>query len=175
MARKAEEKCFSEREANFTNLRKQYQSARNVERLRIVHELKDRDYEVSYCQGTYRYTSRGVIKPPFNLGSWKWIHAHRDGVTAIIDLQILEQDRVTKNVHAWIDRIGVDVFIDPNDDLVSEDDDRYFRDICRRYNVTSIFDKPYLESIVTKYTLPLSDSDLGKLCDAIDKKVDELK
>lgn len=107
----------------FKDAKDKYNDSRNLQRREIVRALRDHGFEASWGQGTWRYTSRGGINPPHpphDLRMWKWIVARRDGITVFIKLQTLEQDKITKNIHALLDRISIDVFWDPKKDILSE-------------------------------------------------------
>lgn len=157
--------------SDFNAIREEYNRARNIERQKIVNKLKSRDFKASGHQGTWNYTSRGQIKPGYNLGIWKWIVAQKGDVTAVISLQTLEQDSKTKNIHVLFDRISIDVFKDSDQNILSEISDSYFQSIKSRYNVENEYDSEFVKQIITDFELPLGEDELTKIVEMIENKI----
>ena len=155
--------------------RSAYNTAKNLERLRIVRGLQEAGFTASGRQGVPGYTSRGCIAP-CNLGLWKWVFAKKGRWIVVIDLQTLEQDPLTKAVHALEGVISVDVL--PADEIAPgswEIDDRYMRSVRVRYGVENLYDPPAFESMCTRFCLPLSDQDRAELIDEILLRIDRLE
>lgn len=159
---------------NFEEIKKLYNNARNRERQKIVKKLVESQFNATGHQGTWNYTSRGKIKPSYNLGMWKWIVARRGDITAVISLQTLEQDSKTKNIHVLFDRISIDVFEDNERKILSEKSDSYFQSVKSRYNVENEFDSEFVGNTITYLELPLGDDDLEDLINIIEKKIEKL-
>lgn len=158
---------------DFKDAKKKYNEIRNKERLAIVYALRAHEFdEAKGYQGTGRYTSRRKINP-HDLGMWKWIVAKRkrDHITVVIKLQPLEQDETTKNIHALLDGISIDVFQDPKEDILSEENDSYSKSIKERYGVENEFDSKFVKATITKYSLPLKKNELEGLVAFVEKKV----
>ncbi|MBT1035908.1 hypothetical protein KJY78_06070 [Canibacter sp. lx-45] len=130
---------------NFKDIKKKYNKLRNRERQKIVKKLVKMGFKAKGHQGTWNCTSRGKIKPRYNLGMWKWIVAKKGTITAVVSLQSIEQDSITKNIHVLFDRISVDVFKNNGGKLLSENSDSYFQSIKSRYNVENEFDPGFVE------------------------------
>ncbi len=158
----------------FKYIKNKYNELRNEQRKKILMKLRDLGFKANWSQGIRNYTSRGKIKPPYNLGMWKWIVARKGIITAIISLQTLEQDSKTKNIHVLFDRISVDVFKDNEGNILSESSDSYFQSIKSRYNVENEFDPGFVEKVITGLELPLGDDDLERLVDIIERKIEKL-
>ena len=139
----------------FEDIKNEYNKLRNEERQKIVKKLVKRGFDANGHQGTWKYTSRGKIKPHYNLGMWKWIVARRGDITAVISLQTLEQDSKTKNIHVLFDRISVDVFKDNDGNTLSEISDSYFQSVKSRYDVENEIDSGFVEKTITDLELPL--------------------
>ncbi len=159
---------------NFEEIKKLYNDVRNIERQKIVKKLVESQFNATGHQGTWNYTSRGKIKPSYNLGMWKWIVAKRGDITAVISLQTLEQDSKTKNIHVLFDRISVDVFEDNEGNILSESSDSYFQSVKSRYNVENEFDSGFVEKTIMDLELPLGEDDLERLVDIIERKIKKL-
>lgn len=97
----------------FLEARHAYRAARNSQRLLIVEALKSAGFEVktrgNAGRGLPKYSSGGRLTPPFDLSNWMWVAGERDGVFVMVSLQVLDQDPRSMNMHALIDRVGVDV------------------------------------------------------------------
>ena len=159
---------------NFKDVKEMYNKLRNIERQKIVEKLVEKGFKANGHQGTWKYTSRGKIKPHYNLGMWKWIVARKGTITAVISLQTLEQDSKTKNIHVLFDRISVDVFKDNEGNILSESNDSYFQSVKSRYNVENEFDPGFVEKVITELDLPLEDDDLESLVKIIEGKIEKL-
>ena len=159
---------------DFEDAKKKYNDFRNKERLAIVDALNASGFKASWGQGISRYTSRREINPPHDLGMWKWIVARKDGITVFIKLQTLEQDKITKNIHALLDRISIDAFQDPKKDILSEKNHKYSDSIKERYGVENQFDSKFVNATITKFSLPLKKGELKELVAFVEKKVEEL-
>lgn len=159
---------------NFKDVKEMYNKLRNIERQKIVEKLVEKGFNANGHQGTWNYTSRGKIKPHYNLGMWKWIVARKGTITAVISLQTLEQDSKTKNIHVLFDRISVDVFKDNEGNILSESSDSYFQSVKSRYNVENEFDPGFVEKVITELELPLEDDDLESLVKIIEGKIEKL-
>lgn len=159
---------------NFKDVKEMYNKLRNIERQKIVEKLVENGFNAKGHQGTWNYTSRGKIKPHYNLGMWKWIVARKGTITAVISLQTLEQDSKTKNIHVLFDRISVDVFKDNEGNILSESSDSYFQSVKSRYNVENEFDPGFVEKVITELELPLEDDDLESLVKIIEGKIEKL-
>ena len=157
----------------FEDIKKKYNDLRNVERQKIVKELENKGFNANGHQGTWNYTSRGKIKPHYNLGVWKWIVARKGTITAVVSLQSIEQDSITKNIHVLFDRISIDVF-DNVENLLSENSDSYFQSIKSRYNVENEYDPRFVEKTITDLELPLGEEDLKHLVDIIERKIERV-
>lgn len=158
----------------FKDAKKKYNDFRNKESLAIVHALRADEFEAKGYHGTWRYTSRRRINPPHpphDLGMWKWIVARKDGITVFIKLQTLEQDKITKNIHVLLDRISIDVFWDPEKDILSEKNHKYSDSIKERYGVENEFDFEFMKETITDFSLPLKKGELEKLVEFVEKKV----
>lgn len=105
---------------------------------------------------------------------WKWIVARKGTITAVVSLQSIEQDSITKNIHVLFDRIIIDVFKDSEGNLLSENSDSYFQSIKSRYNVENEFDPGFVEKTITGLELPLEEDDLERLVDIIERKIEKL-
>ncbi|MFC5370768.1 hypothetical protein [Arcanobacterium bovis] len=82
------------------------------------------------------------LDPPFDLTGWQWVEAWRDDVQVLVNLQSLDKDPNSGDVHALVDRISVEVNLGgkratPRDPLV--------------------------EQAPTAFELPLSEEDLEEL------------
>lgn len=161
-------------DTTFEDIKNEYNKLRNEERQKIVEKLVKRGFNANGHQGTWNYTSRGKIKPHYNLGMWKWIVARKGTITAVISLQTLEQDSKTKNIHVLFDRISVDVFKDNEGNILSESSDSYFQSIKSRYNVENVFDSGFVEKTIMDLELPLKEDDLERLVDIIERKIKKL-
>ncbi|WP_018142977.1 hypothetical protein [Alloscardovia criceti] len=157
-------------ESSFEELRKKYNDARNIERSKIIEDLRKHDFKVSGRQGSPRYTSRRNISP-YNLGIWKWIVVRKNNFTAVINLQTIEQDSKTKNIHALFDRVSIDVFRDENHDVLSGDSDSYLQSVMSRYNVENIFDPEFVRKTITNLELPLCPDEIKSIREIIEKKI----
>lgn len=78
-----------------------------------------------------------------------WVEAYRNDVIVLVTLQTLDQDPNSMNVHALIDRIGIDVF--RASDTVAED--------------------PLHERRTTSFQLPLSDESLAQLIARVEQNI----
>lgn len=83
-----------------------------------------------------------------------WVEGQRDDIVVVVSLQVLDQDPNSMNIHALIDRMGVDAFRES--DNVDEDD-------------------PLLERATTSLQLPLSDETVTQLIALVEQKVLDLK
>ncbi len=158
----------------FEKVKKAYNDLRNSERQKIVKKLLQKGFKASGRQGTYNYTSRGNLEKSYNLGIWKWIIARRDDITVVIDLQAIEQDSRTQNIHVLFDRISIDVFNDDSEKIISESNDSYFKSIQARYNVKNVFDSAFVEKAITDLELPLGEDDLENLINIIEARIEKL-
>lgn len=159
---------------NFKDVKEMYNKLRNIERQKIVEKLVEKGFNANGHQGTWNYTSRGKIKPHYNLGIWKWIVARKETITAVVSLQSIDQDSKTKNIHVLLDRISIDVFKDNEGNVLSENNDSYFQSIKSRYNVENEFDPGFIEKTTTGLELPLGEDDLECLVDIIERKIAKL-
>lgn len=161
---------------NLTDLREAYYQARTKEIQRVVEAIKQNGWlpykkHSPYCrQGSAQYSSQSLLPDPsYNLRNWKWIVAHKTNLTLIIDFQIVEQDRKTKNIHALVDRIGVTIFPDPQRQVM-KNAQRLYQHICETYEVSSLIDPKYIQEMTTKYTLPLNKDEIADLCQLVENK-----
>lgn len=134
----------------FQQAKEAYVAARKLERERIRQALKAEGFVVKVRgnagQGKEKYTSGHRLTPPFDLSNWMWVEAKCNGITVLVTLQVLDRDPDSRNIHALMDRIGIRVV---NDKLRYPDDD------------------PLFEACTTKFTLPLSDTELSELVSTI--------
>lgn len=141
----------------FLDARNSYSSARNEQRLLIIDVLKSAGFDVktrgNAGRGLSKYTSGGRLTPPFDLSGWMWVEGEREGVFVVVSLQVLDQDPNSMNVHALIDRIGVDVF---RPDTPVDESDALF------------------ERATTGLQLPLDDNGRAALLALIEQKVQTL-
>ena len=141
----------------FVEARDAYRNARNMQRLLIVEALKSAGFEVktrgNAGRGLLKYTSGGRLTPPFDLSNWMWVTGERDDVFVMVSLQVLDQDPKSMNVHALMDRVGVEVY--RADDPVDEND-------------------PLFERATTELQLPLDSDSLATLVSLIEQKVTAL-
>lgn len=141
----------------FEVARTAYRDARNAQRLLIVDALKSAGFEVrtrgNAGRGLAKYTSSGRLNPPFDLSNWMWVEGQRDEAFVMVSLQVLDQDPNSLNLHALIDRVGVEVFRanDPIDDA-----------------------DPLFERATTKFQLPLDSEGISALVALIEEKVSSL-
>lgn len=138
----------------FLEAREAYRAARDSQRLLIIEALQSAGFEVktrgNAGRGLRKYTSGGRLKPPFDLSNWMWIAGERDGVLVMVSLQVLDQDPKSLNLHALIDRIGVDAY--RIDDPIDETD-------------------PLFERSTTPLQLPLDAQGLAALISLIEQKI----
>lgn len=108
----------------FIAARDAYRDARNTQRKIIAEALTAAGFTVKSSgnagRGLVRYMSSGQLAPPFDLSNWMWVEGQRTGVNVVITLQTLDQDPRSLNIHALIDRIGVNVYRD-GDPIAPED------------------------------------------------------
>ena len=138
----------------FHAARDAYKQARLAQRKVIVEALRKAGFEVrnggNAGRGVKNYTSGGRLNPPFDLSGWMWVTAHRGDVHVMVSLQVLDQDPRSLNIHALMDRVGVDVFRD-GDSVDSED--------------------PLFESSTTGFELPLTREGIDSLVSVIEARV----
>jgi len=139
---------------SFISARDAYRGARNAQRLLIVDALTSAGFTVktrgTAGRGLTKYTSGGRLTPSFDLTNWMWVEGRRDGVYVMVSLQVLDQDPNSLNVHALIDRVGVDVFRE-TDPIDGSD--------------------PLYERATTTLELPLRAEDLLQLVALVEKKI----
>jgi hypothetical protein len=82
-----------------------------------------------------------------------WIEAQRNGIWVIVSLQVLDQDPHSFNIHALMDRVGVQVL---GEESADPDTD------------------PLFEKCTTKFTLPLTDADLNELIAFIESQAETI-
>lgn len=142
----------------FNVARDAYRDARNEQRKIIVEVLKTAGFKVkargNAGRGLGNYTSGGRLAPPFDLSNWMWVEGQRDDIFVVVSLQVLDQDPKSMNIHALIDRIGVDVFRES--DAVDDDD-------------------PLFERTTTPLQLPLSDETITQFIALVEQKILDLK
>lgn len=161
----------------FEDARKAYQSDRNVQRQRIIEALRANGWgpgdekKYLYRQGSSTYTSVGNLNKDaksredsqkFDLTTWKWIETHRENVKIFVSLQVLDQDSETLQIHALVDRIGLEIFLDGSE----------VPEWKRTLNVPE-YHVDAVKLIDTGYTLPLSKEELDELIALIDERVAE--
>ena len=138
----------------FVGARDAYRNARNTQRLLIVEALKSAGFDVktrgNVGRGLSNYTSGGRLTPPFDLSNWMWVAGERDDVDGMVSLQVLDQDPKSMNVHALMDRVGVEVY--RADDPVDEND-------------------PLFERATTELQLPLDSDSIATLVSLIERKI----
>lgn len=159
----------------FSNIRNMYHEKRLQQATLIAEALRKKEYRYVQChKGSSEYGSRkrNPINPCYDLSNWIWVKAVKDGVKVLVTLQVLEQDPASKNVHALIDRIGIEAF--PKDkksltDYVGCDYD---------------FEPVAFKKIITRFQLPLSSDDksedqnkclLEDLIAEVNKRVETVK
>ncbi|MDO5080120.1 hypothetical protein [Buchananella hordeovulneris] len=142
----------------FLAARAAYRQQRWEQRRQLVSALKQAGFKVKTGGGAGRgrknYTSGGRLNPPFDLSDWLWVQGSREGTEVTVSLQVLDCDPHSGNVHALLDRIGVDVYRDG--DPVDPDD-------------------PLYEKATTQFELPLSDEDVAALVKLIEDKAAALQ
>lgn len=89
----------------------------------------------------------------------------------VISFQVVEQDPDTLNLHALVDRIGIDVFRDPEGNTLSEIMPSYQASLCQRYKVKYEFEDLCFRKICTKFTLPFNESDLEEIVKEIENRI----
>lgn len=159
---------------NFKEIKKLYNDARNRESQKIVERLRKEGFKAKGSRGAPNYKSQGKMDSAYDLGIWKWIVAEKEGITAVINLQTLEQDSNTKNIHVLFDRISIDVFKDNEGNILSVSNDLYFQSVKSRYKVENEFDPGFFEKAITGLELPLGDDDLESLVDIIKEKIKKI-
>lgn len=141
-------------EQEFIEARHAYRRARSGQREKIIEALRSEGFDVTKRggRGSSEYTSGKRLSPSYDLSDWMWISANRGDVHVMVSLQVLDQDPDprSKNIHALMDRIGVDIFRDG--DPIDPDD-------------------PLREGCTTSFELPLSETDLKKLLALVEQKI----
>ena len=137
----------------FHAARDAYKQARLAQRKVIVEALRKAGFEVrnggNAGRGVKNYTSGGRLNPPFDLSGWMWVAAHRGDVHVLVSLQVLDQDPRSLNIHALMDRVGVEVFRD-GDSFDSDD--------------------PLFESAITGFELPLTQEEVDSLVSMVEAR-----
>ncbi len=137
----------------FNAARDAYRDARNEQRKFIADALKAAGFTVkshgAAGRGLAKYTSGRRLDPPFNLSNWMWVEGCRNDIIVLVTLQTLDQDPNSMNVHALIDRVGIDVFRES--DTVVED--------------------PLYEYRTSSFQLPLSDESLAQLIARVEQNI----
>lgn len=138
-------------EKEFKAVKELYNLAREEERIKITKYLDANGYKTSLStkagKGKEKYTSGGKIEPPYNLLNWKYVEAEKNGINYFISLQAFDVDPNSNNHHVLFDRIGVYKY-------------------KGKYNASDAFNCMKITSI----ELPLSDIDLQKLQDILEKQ-----
>ncbi|MCQ9384679.1 hypothetical protein NQ038_11505 [Brevibacterium sp. 50QC2O2] len=141
----------------FQKARAGYVTARNAQRNLIAGALKAAGFSVKTRgiagRGLRNYTSGGRLDPPFDLSNWMWVAGQRDDVFVTVSLQTLDRDPNSGNIHALMDRIGIDVY--RADDPVDAQD-------------------PLSEKSTTGLQLPLDHKGLSDLISLVEQRAAKL-
>ena len=134
---------------NFAEVKKQYAKLRENERIKIIDFLKEKGYKASKRGGQGKprwdgddYYTNGHSINPYDLSNWKWVKTSKNGLSYIISLQTFDRDQSSGNWHVLFDRISI---------------------MC---------ELPNKEVELTKYDLPLDESELEGLVSRLDKLVE---
>lgn len=160
--------------ALFDNAKENYSILRSLERSRIVAYLnKDKNFaDVKGNVENFRiknYTSGGTLSPSYNNSNWKWITGQCNGVDFFLSLQTFDIDKSSHNIHALLDRIGLYLYKNSDQNPEKITIDKVFSDNGKNIRVADYF----VRMKKTEFELPLSDGDLKELAAYIKKETRE--
>lgn len=162
--------------ALFDNAKENYSTLRSLERSRIVAYLK-KDKSFSDVKGNVEnsriknYTSGGTLSPSYDNSNWKWITGQCNGVDFLLSLQTFDIDKSSHNIHALLDRIGLYLYKNSDQNPENITIDKEFSDNGKSIRVADYF----VRMKKTDFELPLSDGDLKKLAAYIKQETRDFK
>ena len=162
--------------ALFDNAKENYSTLRSLERSRIVAYLKN-DEAFTNVKGNREnraiknYTSGGTLSPSYDNSNWKWIMGQCNGVDFLLSLQTFDIDESSHNIHALLDRIGLYLYKNSDQNPENITIDKVFSDNGKNIRVADYF----VRMKKTDFELPLSNGDLRKLAAYIKQETRDFK